>query len=291
MNTVMPSHYITGGDEPMEETVQCRSPDKIRELYATLLSSCGLSNPKTRWNKYKEFMAEDILHQLQQVHTDITFNEHVYIKTLIIIENKVFTMVGKKLDDFGMSSPRRDNMDDFDNEIARELDYDFLALQHQVTELVPQLLIEQNHVFMQVLRKINFSSGGLFFLDAPGGTAKTFLLNLLLISVRKDQKITVAVAESGIVATLLNGGRTAHSVLKLPLNLSQEDSPICNFSKNSSRDRMLRERKLLVLDENTMSHNKAIKALNRILQDFRDSTDIMGAWWFYWLVISVKPSQ
>ncbi|GFX58692.1 ATP-dependent DNA helicase [Trichonephila clavipes] len=34
-------------DETMEEAVQCRSPDKIGELYATLLSSCGLSNPQT----------------------------------------------------------------------------------------------------------------------------------------------------------------------------------------------------------------------------------------------------
>lgn len=56
----------------MEEAVQCRSPDKIRELHATLLSSCGLSNCQTLWDKYKEHMAEDILHQLQQVHADMT---------------------------------------------------------------------------------------------------------------------------------------------------------------------------------------------------------------------------
>ncbi|GFW47946.1 hypothetical protein TNCV_2401331 [Trichonephila clavipes] len=43
-------------DETMEEAVQCRSPDKIRELYATLLSSCGFSNPQTLWDKYKEYM-------------------------------------------------------------------------------------------------------------------------------------------------------------------------------------------------------------------------------------------
>ncbi|GFX05057.1 ATP-dependent DNA helicase [Trichonephila clavipes] len=136
-----------------------------------------------------------------------------------------------------MQSPRRDNRDNFNNEITGELDYDFIALQHRVAELVPQLLPEQNHVFHQVLRKIDSGNGGLFFFDAPGGTGKTFLLNLLLMS---------------------------------------EDSPICNFSKSSSRGRMLRECKLLMWDENTMSHQKAIEALNRTLQDLRDSTDIMG---------------
>ncbi|GFW78883.1 uncharacterized protein TNCV_2059041 [Trichonephila clavipes] len=32
-------------EETMEEAEQCRSPDKIRELYTALLSSCGLFNP------------------------------------------------------------------------------------------------------------------------------------------------------------------------------------------------------------------------------------------------------
>ncbi|GFX06765.1 ATP-dependent DNA helicase [Trichonephila clavipes] len=85
-----------------------------------------------------------------------------------------------------MQSPRRDNRDNFNNEIARELDNDFIALQHQVVELIPQLLPEQNHVFHQVLRKIDTGNGGLFFLDVPGGTGKTLLLNLLLISDLRD---------------------------------------------------------------------------------------------------------
>ncbi|GFT42269.1 ATP-dependent DNA helicase [Trichonephila clavipes] len=43
---------------------------------------------------------------------------------------------------------------------------------------------------------------------------------------------------------------------------------------------MLRECKLLVWDESTMSHKKAIEALNRTLQDLRDSADIMGGMGF-----------
>ncbi|CAH1107946.1 unnamed protein product [Psylliodes chrysocephalus] len=74
-------------DKTMEEAVQCRLPDKIRELYAMLLSSCGLSDPQTLWDNCKEYMAEDILHQLQQVQTDMTFHDQIYNKTLIIIEN------------------------------------------------------------------------------------------------------------------------------------------------------------------------------------------------------------
>ncbi|CAK1588694.1 unnamed protein product [Parnassius mnemosyne] len=98
----------------------------------------------------------------------------------------------------------------------------------------------------------------------------------LLARLRKDKNIAVAVASDGVAATLLSGGRTAHSVLKLPLNLALEESPICNFSKNSVRGIMLRQCKLLVWDESTMSHKKAVEALNRTLQDLRSNTDVMG---------------
>jgi hypothetical protein len=56
-------------------------------------------------------------------------------------------MVGKKLNEFGMISPRRVEGNDFGDEIAQELGYDFIALQHQVTQLTPQLLPEQGRVF------------------------------------------------------------------------------------------------------------------------------------------------
>ena len=49
------------------------------------------------------------------------------------------------------------------------------------------------------------------FLDVPAGTGKTFLINLLLAKVRFDKKNVLAVASSGIAATVLEGGRTAHS--------------------------------------------------------------------------------
>jgi len=46
---------------------------------------------------------------------------------------------------------------------------------------------------------------------------KTFLINLLLAKVRYGGKIALAVASSGIAATLLVGARTAHYTFKLPL--------------------------------------------------------------------------
>ena len=54
----------------------------------------------------------------------------------------------------------------------------------------------------------------LFFLNAPRGYGKTFLIEALLSAARGLGKIALAVASSGIAAELLEGGQTAHSVSK-----------------------------------------------------------------------------
>ncbi|XP_061380705.1 uncharacterized protein LOC133319582 [Danaus plexippus] len=40
-------------DATIEEAVLCRSPSQIRELFAILICTCGLSNPLQLWDKYK----------------------------------------------------------------------------------------------------------------------------------------------------------------------------------------------------------------------------------------------
>ena len=75
---------------------------------------------------------------------------------------------------------------------------------------------------------------------------KTFLLNLLLAKVRQMGKIAVAVAFSGIAATLLSGGRTAHSAFKLPLNPAHVETLTCNISKGTDAANVLKDCQLIV---------------------------------------------
>ncbi|GBP78992.1 hypothetical protein EVAR_58135_1 [Eumeta japonica] len=106
---------------------------------------------------------------------------------------------------------------------------------HQIRSLLPEA--NEQHTFLQVYfigdEQNEVSRRGQYIEGVERDTKKT-------------RKIAVAVAFSDIDATLLSDGRTAHFVLNLPLNLTQKEFPICNFSKNSSLGRMLRERKLLV---------------------------------------------
>jgi hypothetical protein len=90
---------------------------------------------------------------------------------------------------------------------------------------VPKLNDQQKNVYDIIMQAVQNEAGGLYFLDAPGGTGKTFVISLILANIRVQGKIALALASSGIAATLLDGGRTAHSALKLPLNVQ-----VCLYS-------------------------------------------------------------
>lgn len=94
--------------------------------------------------------------------------------------------------------------------------------------------------------------------------------------IRKDRGIALAVASSGIAATLLEGGKTAHSAFKLPLNLIRVETPMCNISKQSNMAQVLKECKLIVWDECTMAHKSGFEALSRTLKDIRGNNKLMG---------------
>lgn len=132
------------------------------------------------------------------------------------------------------------------------------------------------NAYNTVMQRVTSGNGGIIFLDAPGGTGKTFLLNLILADIRQQNEIAIAVASSGIAATLLDGGRTAHAAFKLPLDLQRADNPTCNLSKRSGMATVLKTCKIIIWDECTMAHKKSLEALDRTLRDFRGNQQLMG---------------
>lgn len=64
------------------------------------------------------------------------------------------------------------------------------------------------------MKEIDYGNIRMYFFNASCGTGKTFLISLMLGTVRARSEIAVAIASSKIAATLLEGGRIAHSVLK-----------------------------------------------------------------------------
>ncbi|XP_026467658.1 mannosyl-oligosaccharide alpha-1,2-mannosidase IA-like [Ctenocephalides felis] len=141
-------------------------------------------------------------------------------------------MSNKLLIQLGLAAPNRPMHDAFNQELHREKLYDLNNLKELIETKLPLLNEQQKYVFDTLMKVTNDGTGGIYFLNAPGGTGKTFLILLILATIRSQNKIALALASSGIAATLLEGGQTAHSAIKLPLNMQSNETPTFNITKS-----------------------------------------------------------
>ncbi|KIH43500.1 hypothetical protein ANCDUO_26494, partial [Ancylostoma duodenale] len=157
---------------------------------------------------------------------------------LILLEDKCISISSKTLSELGLHAQSRTGAELVQSEVVRERNYNAEELERFVHVNEPLLVPVQRLAYEAIMDKE--WKWWTLFLDAPGGTGKTFLFNLLLAEIRKQNEIAVAVASSGIAAILLDGGRSAHSALKLPLDLARSENPVCNISKGPGKTQVLK---------------------------------------------------
>ncbi|PWZ17599.1 ATP-dependent DNA helicase PIF1 [Zea mays] len=140
-----------------------------------------------------------------------------------------------------------------------------VALQETLNE-------EQKSAYEKILSVVDTSNGGVFFVDGPGGTGKTYLYKALLAVLRSQDKIAVATATSGVAASIMPGGRTAHSRFKIPLTI--DDGAICTFTKQSGTSKLLQKASLIIWDEASMAKRQSIEALDNSMRDIMGRPDL-----------------
>ncbi|XP_067947443.1 uncharacterized protein [Watersipora subatra] len=222
-------------------------------------------------------MSDDVRRQLNQLQPQISldFGAEIFNKALILLEGKVINISGKRLEQLGFTLPCKD-LDLLPQiELLRETNYDMVKLDRFVSSTEPNLTFDQNLVYGKILKAVDDEREAIFFLDASGGTGKTFLFNLLLAKIRSNRQVALAVASSGIAATLLESGRTSHSMFKLPLDIGRLETPVCNISKGNGLAQLLQTTKLIVWDECTMAHKTILEALDHTLEDLNNSDKLM----------------
>ena len=262
----------------MEEASVSNSASSLRSLFAVILTWCEPSNPLDIYEHHKEHMAEDFLHQQRTRLSDnnLSFNDDIFNLALNDLQDKVLSMGGRELSEYGLPQPQAVDNDRFARVYRREIDYDQGEQQAYVECNVPMLTSDQREVYDCFCSMIDGDEGGMLFLDAPGGTGKTFVINLILAKLRSEGKIALATASSGIAATLLTGGRTLHSTFKIPLDLYAMDIPICSIKKGTALSRVIQEGKATVVDEAPMTNKLAFEALDRTLRDLTGKDQPMG---------------
>ncbi|XP_073035172.1 uncharacterized protein [Primulina eburnea] len=244
--------------ECLNEAVSFQMPHALRRLFATILVYCEPTDVRKLWETYFEAMSEDFKNKFSICRGLLT------AKTLQSLSMLLESM-GKDIGLYDLpkaTTPIDEPSEVIPREILDELavhipDEDYLAQSNLNTT--------QRHAFSTIIDCLDAQKNGLFFVDGPGGTEKTYLYRALLANVRSRKMIALATATSRVAASILPGGRTAHSRFKIPIDL--HDKSYCTISKQSGLAELCRKTHLIIWDEAPMAKRLAIEVVDRSLRD------------------------
>ncbi|XP_074560285.1 uncharacterized protein LOC141816402 [Curcuma longa] len=256
-------------EQTLHEASQFQMPYALRSLFAILLVYCSPNNPKTLWEKFKNDLSTD----MQRTYTRSGHNSFYIQRKVLQAINTYLMQMGKNLKDYNLVSNEDDVEDDeqFTREVISERNIPITAEDMLLSE---KLNHEQRHAYDIILEKVFSANGHAFFIDGPGGTGKTFLYRALLVTLRSQGFTAIAVATSGVAASVLPGGRTAHSRFKIPLHSSENQ--VCQLSKQSAVAKLIIQAKLIVWDEASMARRESLESFDSLLKDLMTSDRPFG---------------
>ncbi|XP_057720223.1 uncharacterized protein LOC130934697 [Arachis stenosperma] len=253
----------------IKEVAELASAAQLRRLFVILLLSGSMGRPLLVWEQTWAYLSDDILyhrrHELQ--YPDLTMSQdELQMFGLLEIE-KLLQSNGKSLRNYaGMPVPDNSLVSQFSNlMLLRELQYDTVSLSREHDANILKLNEEQRVVYDKVIDCVLNKRHGFFFVYGFGGTGKTFLYRVLSARLRSEKKIVINVASSGIASLLLPGGKTAHSMFNIPVELTEDT--VCRIKKDSPKAEVFRIADLIIWDEAPMTNKLAFEALDRTLRD------------------------
>ncbi|XP_055845576.1 uncharacterized protein LOC129915415 [Episyrphus balteatus] len=243
----------------LQEAVNMQMPFQLRQLFAIICLFCSPSNVLQLWITFEQFLTEDFS---KKYNAESSTNRALGELELI------FRQHGRTLEQFGLPTPTQrveqeaeDTYNIVEESAVGQLSYD-------------KLNVEQREIVDEILIDLQSGKGHSYFIDGPGGTGKTFLYRTLCSILRGEGKVVLCVAWTGIAASLLEGGRTCHSLFKLPVPILETSvSSIRSYSKQAD---IIRQASLIIWDEISMVPKDALHVVDRLLREIFNKNDLFG---------------
>lgn len=253
----------------LEDAASYANAPQLRELFVTLLLFCEVSDPATLWEKHWNNLSDDIEYSRRKLLNLPNLQIGDAAKRMIALEeiNNLLKQHGKTLADYpGMPKLDTTGISRYKNELLlEELMYDRNKLQSEAAEKIASLNHMQHIIYDRVLESARSRLGEVFFVYGHGGTGKTFLWSTIITQLRSEGKIVLAVASSGIASLLIDGGRTAHSRFKIPIDI--DEFSCCEIKKNTHLAELICQTSLVVWDEAPMTHRFVFESVDRTFRD------------------------
>ncbi|XP_074328023.1 uncharacterized protein LOC141665934 [Apium graveolens] len=234
----------------------CANAAQLRDLFVTLLVFCEIINVGELWAKHWTALADDIEYKRRKISNIPTLTIKADDKQMLALEevNNLLKQYGKKNSDYpGLPELNTATTSKYRNELlVEEMMYDRERLKLKAATNLDRLNQMQHTVFQTIIHSVESSLGGMYFVYGSGGTGKTFLWSTIISKLRSEGKIVLAVASSGIASLLLDGGRTAHSRFKIPIDV--DEFSCCDIRQNIYLAELICSTSLAIWDEAPMHH-------------------------------------
>jgi hypothetical protein len=201
-------------------------------MFASMLMFCEVTNPRQLWDAHWESLSDNIEVMTHHERDDlaVTLSEDALKDRALYEIDQVFICNGHRLENFP-TLPKSNyvlSVHGGNRLVQEELAYDQHSLTTDADNAKDRFNDDQRSTYKIILNVVTNKKGKLFFVYGNGGTGKTFVWTTLLSRLRRQGKIVLAVASSGITSLLLLGGRTAHSRFKILIDLHDEST--CNIT-------------------------------------------------------------
>jgi hypothetical protein len=261
--------------QALEEAGLWASGRQLRDMFASMLMFCEVTNPIQLWDAHWESLSDDIEAMTRREGDDPTitlFEDALKDRALYEID-QVLICNGHCLEDFP-TVPKSNYVPPIhggNRLVQEELAYDQHSLTIDADDAKDGLNDDQCSAYETILNAVTNKDGKLFFVYGSGGTNKTFVWTTLLFRLQGQGKIVLAVASSRIASLLLLGGRTTHSRFKIPIDLHDEST--CNITQQMKVVELVRKADLIIWDEAPMMHHRTFEAVDRTLRDLMPLDD------------------
>ena len=242
------------------EAAAVQMPCQLREMFAVMVLNCDIFDPAAVWEEFRVNFCEDHVHQGD---------------SLLLAEQKALAHVESVL---------KSNSRSLSHYGLPLLDPSFVhpepavdpALGLEMNEMLDSLNTGQRAVWdaIKSVHETSFEAkqNGLpdnepkvFFVDGPGGSGKTYLYNFIIRFATFFGMKIAASAMTGIAATLLPGGQTAHKTFCIPIPCHENST--CRVSPSSEYGEKLRSTWIFIIDEASMLDRYQFEAIDRMMRD------------------------
>ncbi|XP_026396034.1 uncharacterized protein LOC113290665 [Papaver somniferum] len=252
-------------------TVQVGS--QVRKLFKIILVDGNPAEPELLWKEFKMNICDDLHHVIKKKYGILEPTDEEIEDYGLYLIDKLLREGGKEMAHFCSMPKSKINWDDeYGNRYTCEhmqmmADID----KKQFEKNIANLNEEQLAAFKAITDSVERREGSKFFLNGSAGTGKTFVYNTIAASCRLKGDIVLTVASSGIASLLLEGGRTAHSTFRIPIDIT--GTSVCSIAKQKEEAEFIKQATLIIWDEVPMQHRYCIEAVNRFLQDIHENKE------------------